>query len=445
MTNLERWNYFLRDIPSPQPFIDWTFYYMIGSAMERRIWWGAQEFATYPNMYIVFIANPGIGKSMAAEVGEKQIWKLLDVVKEGGKTEPTIHRGPNQVTCEALISYMNKNYKVVEVPQPDGSVIPYTYSALALNAGGELGNLLKSNTNDMIRFMTQAWDCGDFWKETKTQGNDVIKNMCMSLLGCATPEWVESSVKSTLLSEGLTARTIFVWADKSRQKKAEIDIDDDQRRELSIVREHMRKLTTIYGQLDIRPEVREWMKLWYEKYDVRINNDKKLDDYYGRKLIHVRKTAIAMHFADKTDLTIRVSDCERALEFLNMTEMNMHKALCGVGVNPLVKLSDMMTDYMAERPDGVTMPELLVQFYSEAPRGKKDIEDVIVYLKSINRVEESKVVKEMYFPKSTIKAQQETLNLDSASIMPKIITSTPITEAPVIEPIATGPTITMRL
>ena len=38
MTNIEKWRHFLKDLESPDMFVDWGFYSMIATALQRRVW-----------------------------------------------------------------------------------------------------------------------------------------------------------------------------------------------------------------------------------------------------------------------------------------------------------------------------------------------------------------------------------------------------------------------
>ena len=37
LTNLEHWNNMMRDVESPQEFIDWSFRWLIAASLQRQI------------------------------------------------------------------------------------------------------------------------------------------------------------------------------------------------------------------------------------------------------------------------------------------------------------------------------------------------------------------------------------------------------------------------
>lgn len=401
MTNLEKWNFVLRDLESPQIFIDWSFYYGISAALERRIWWGSSGFLpVFPNIFVVFIADPGVGKTLAADVLKKQIFATFDKTDKTGRWEQLIRRGPSSITMEALPPYMQKHFKTLEIPSDIEGVEAkiYTYSSIAFFAGGELGNLFKLNTHDLVRFLTEAWDCGDFHKETKTGGTDIVKNMSMALFGSATPDWMQTAMKSSLLNEGIAARIIFVYAGKSDQRKKtfEYTIDSEQEQMLAEIRAHILNLTTIYGEVDITPDVKAWTRDWYENRNFVLNPDRKLGDYYGRKKQHLMKMAMCVHFADSDNLTLTVRDCETALALLNATEMSMSKALQGTAENPLSGKGVKIFDFI-ESAGKASKKELLAQFWDELKQ-PSDLDVILDYLFKTDKIFESKLDKDVFFP-----------------------------------------------
>ena len=66
------------DLPSPLVFRRWAAIAGISMSLERRCWIGAGASRIYPNLYILLVANPGVGKDMA-------IGPLRDLLHEAKK------------------------------------------------------------------------------------------------------------------------------------------------------------------------------------------------------------------------------------------------------------------------------------------------------------------------------------------------------------------------
>src|SRR6266702_872414 len=64
MPNLDLWRSWMRDACSPETYIEFGWYYIIGSALQRRVWVGPEKFPIFPNEYIIFVGDSGVGKGL---------------------------------------------------------------------------------------------------------------------------------------------------------------------------------------------------------------------------------------------------------------------------------------------------------------------------------------------------------------------------------------------
>lgn len=393
--NLDRWRFYCRDFESPDLFIDWTFYAMISAALQRRVWIGREGFKElYPNQYMIFIGPPAIGKTVAAGEATK-LFKSFDIFEPGGKPKTLFKIAPSSITLEALTRFLHNNYTINQWPpelnKPKGSV--YTSSPLVFFADKELGSLFKENQNDFVTFLTEGWESGDFHRLTKTQGEDVVKNMCITMLASATPEWMKNVVTSRMIGEGFTSRVIFVYGDTKRKQQFLYTFNDEQVAEFKEIRKHVEQLTKVFGQIPFEGEVFDWCESWY-KDSKPINSDKRLVPYYGRKKLHLLKLAMAVHFADNTDLCLTVSDLEKAQKLLAETEKDMHKALCGSGNNPVFGLATDIYNAV-EKEQVLTHKQILLRFFDQGTA-----EDIILaetYLTETQQLENTTVMGQPAF------------------------------------------------
>lgn len=392
MTNLERFHLYLRDIESPNIFIDWTFYAMISAVLNRRVSVNGRPDQgglnlIFPNSYVVLVADAGIGKSIAANHAEDILRSFEGFDKSDKKTQ-LVRLGPSSTTLEAMLRYLNNNYVTYKVPKElsgiDGKI--YTFSPLALIKGEELGTLFKEDTHDLVTFLTEGWGCRDFSRETKTQGSDYVKNMCMSILGACTPDWITRNVSSQILSEGFAARTIFVYGGKKRHLKHRIVFDSEQLSARTAVCNHILSISKLYGEIIVPQTVDAWVSDWYTKGNIPTNKDKRLKDYYARKRIHLYKLAMLVHFADSTDMSLTIEDFQKALDLLARTEQEMHLALAGTGTNPLYVLATNIKEYL--QVHGKTSGrKLLLEFFDEAPQGQESINAALQFLSDTGQID----------------------------------------------------------
>ena len=231
--NLARWQHYLSGIPSPEIWIRFGYYYLIGAALQRRVWEGHELKALFPNTYVVFVGRPGTGKGeVTTPIAEMlNYWK----VDEKGRTcvpllsaasaidKNTQEAKPLTMTVEevdnaaklaielinsrtgrhivgsgnklsALVardaSSGDKEPKLLFPTAPDTSTFegivnqiakcttacrwfshsPPIYIHSSLNfVLDELASLFRKHAEDVVRFLQQGYGCGDYTYHTKDE------------------------------------------------------------------------------------------------------------------------------------------------------------------------------------------------------------------------------------------------------------------------------------
>lgn len=382
MTNLERWRYYLRDIESPDIYINWTFYYTVAAALQRRVWYGPKDFEIFPCLYIWFIGAPSLGKTMAAVRG-LQLLESFVTVDEANNVKQTIPTAPDSATLEALTNYIADKCRN-KFKDPSGKL--HVHFSIAF-VSEELGVLFKRDTDDLIMFLCQGYDARRYIRHTKGNGKDFIPNICVNFLAGTTPDWMAKPRVREMMGDGLASRVICVWAETPRFRKATIAIDNEQQQEYDKLKKHFEAVSKVCGEVKFSPEAEAFFVNWYEKeFDkARINKEPRLDYYYGRKKLHLRKMSIAFHFADNTGLEIGVESVQSALKFLNLTELNMHKAVAGAGRNPLHEHMLKIKEYLSKQNEAVTLRKLRLQFGCDL--SMKEIDECLEFLLATGQVD----------------------------------------------------------
>src|SRR6188768_4309029 len=110
-SNLERWKYYCTTLTSPDSFIEFGFYFMISAALQRRVWRGGDRAPLFPNQYLIFVADPGIGKGQISRQVELMLRhhkylgkgdKLLAAKLDENEYPLLFPTAPNAITYEAL-------------------------------------------------------------------------------------------------------------------------------------------------------------------------------------------------------------------------------------------------------------------------------------------------------------------------------------------------------
>lgn len=401
MTNLEKFQMYLKDLESPRHYITWNYYFAVASTLGRRVWIGDFDYKPiFPNMYLIFVGDPATGKSLPA-TSTKYLLKSLKgsrVIYKQGVERPSrpmslVNVSMDSGSLERLVDQMAKSTETIVREYEDEEKklpIAYAHTSVTFILDEEIALLFRKNTNDLVQFITAGYNCGEYKRMTHSHKEEYIKNMCINFSGCCTPEWIATNITEALVAEGFTSRVIFVWGEETGKRSTLLEYNEAQRAAMHSVRDHLLKLTQLKGQIVFNkqdtPEAWEFFDDWVQRgYKEVLNKDPKLKHYYSRKKIHLYKLATAMHFGEKTSMQLDREDFENALLFLNKCELDMHKALASAVKNPLQVLADKIKEYV-KKSHGLQECEIYLFMYNMGR--ESEIEEAIRFLAKTNQIYE---------------------------------------------------------
>lgn len=440
MTNSEKWYEYTIGLPSPDNYIRWSWRYIIAASLQRRVWMPPDHQPCYANQYTILVGPPGIGKGLCVTPVSEFLrhWKLKDAVKalEGksdqdkqtaaavmdadmkNATDETI-RGTNRkvdiiepllipiasdaTTYEALVtavagSFRRVNYTHYDIAQGKNVQKVYGHSSICFSLP-ELASLLRKRTDDTVNYLLGLYDCPlDYVYDTKTQGKDRIRRGCLNLFAGTTPSFMQQILNEKLIDQGFGSRTFFIYANKDRRTQFWIpDLTEQQKEYKKELLQHVLQLTTLYGPIQLTPEVKEFLEKWWRTTDIRKNNhSEKLEGYYSRKKVHMLKVAMAEHFSESLEMSIPVETFQRAMNILEEEEKNMHLAITIEGKNNLALVAKKILELLQTGKKNFV--DLHVSTYNMAARNELD--EALTFLTETNQA-----VTEMTMDEATEKSE----------------------------------------
>jgi len=440
MTNFEKWQAYTGGLSSPQNYIDWGFYYLVGASLQRRVWLSANHQKCFPNMYAILVGNPGIGKGLVIREVSNILghWKFKDANKvylpgvsqaqqevvaatqeedlkqaqekelqpknkKNDYIEPLLFpMAADATTYEALVEAVSDGYRHINYIENDPitknpRIKIYGHSSLCFSLQ-ELASLLRARTNDTVNYLLGLYDCpDDYIYNTKTKGKDRVKRGCINLLAGTTPHFMQSIFNDGLIDEGLSSRTFFIHAQRNRKSVCFIpDLTEEQEGYRKDILSHVRALSSLYGRIELSQEIITFMEDWWQKFNdnlaSRPNLSSKLLPYYARKNIHVMKLAMILHFSESLEMKISIDKFHEAISILDKEEKNMHYALMMDSENKINKIAERVVDYLKTGPK--EWPEILCEFHSMGK--KEEIEEALLFL-----AETGKLAKEQEADETT--------------------------------------------
>lgn len=378
MTNLEHWRFYLKDVPSPDTWVDLGWYFCVAAALQRRVWYGnLLKGPLFPNFYSVLIGPPACGKGLVIRpvTNILRYWKHNPAEQETEEPQGVEHKrilahGPDSITFQKLTQEMSAATRRFDYLDENGDSKIYTHASM-YNALEEFNSFVRRGEDQLPKFLLQAYDCGDYSYKTKHNQSDLIRKMCYSLVAGATPALLLEAQKFHIFDDGFTSRIIFSFEDKPRHNKFFIFEEDDninkaQLESFGVCLEWIRNLTTLFGRVQYTDEAKEYLADWFETEHQKIvaQAGPKMNNYYGRTRVHVQKMAMGMHFSESTEMLIGVESFRRAIQFLQPIEQKMAIGFSLIGRNELHPVAQQILKFVRAN-GGCSEADIFGNFMSE--------------------------------------------------------------------------------
>jgi hypothetical protein len=439
MTNQDKWNSYTDGLPSPQNFIDWSWYYIISASLQRRVWLGPSHQPCYGNGYTILVGSPGVGKGLVLKEvcnilkhwtldmskGNEKLAKtpeqqavvdasVSENIKHASETEfQGNQKGPkdlikpllipvcaDSITCEALIKAISEAYRYINHVEVEGDkpkIKAYGHSSLCFVLP-ELSSLMKKNTQNTNNFLLSIYDCPiDHEYVSITRGKDRIRRGCLNIIAGTTPSFMQTTFSEDLIGEGFSSRTHYIYATKNRKNAMWLPkLTPEQEQHKKDILEHIRKLTTIYGPLRMSQETTNWMQEWWDNYckvEMPKNKHPEMVPYDARMNIHVMKIAMAIHFSEDAEQDeygrpkneITINTFKKAIQVIAQERPNMHLALILEGKSPESKASQKILELLQGREQ--TYIDVLIACH-KVGANRAQTDEAIEYLKLANQIQE---------------------------------------------------------
>jgi Protein of unknown function (DUF3987) len=296
------------DIPSPEPFRLWSAISIIAGALQRRAWISTAHSLVYPNLYVLLVSPPGVGKSQAiSRAGE--FWVAAD----------TIHVAPDSVTRASLIDCLEgASTKAI---LPDGTF--QQYHSLTVPAS-EFGVLVPAHDLEFLNTLNHIYDNPKYYRENRRSRNKQvdIPFPMLNILGGTQPAYLASLLPEQAWGMGFTSRLIMVYsAEMIRPNLFDLkEYDDKLQKRMG---DDLKTIGQLYGKFAFDPDAQRHVEEWAGAGLPPIPTHGRLQNYNSRRLLHFLKLCMVSSVSHSNDLRITMEDLSRAKDWLLDAEYKM--------------------------------------------------------------------------------------------------------------------------
>jgi len=317
---------------APLTFDFWTGLSTISGALQRKVYIDEVKFKLFPNMYVFFVAPPGVAtKSTTVGVGMRMLREVDGVIM-----------GPSTMTWQGLTKGLSDAHQSFPVSSPeviDPLAIEYREQSAILCEVSELGTFLNMQDDGLVSMLIDLWDGRDVpWERwLSTKENLKIINPLIGMVGATTPAWMERHFDEIAIGNGLTSRIVFVYGETKRRFIPYISdlVESEQAQALQddLIND-LREIAQLKGQFEITREAKNLVGEWYEQHWTEPEEhlrDPRFAGYRARKFAHLHKIAMCLSASKGDSLKIDYEDMAMSFAILTGVEADMLRVLSTIG------------------------------------------------------------------------------------------------------------------
>lgn len=294
---------------SPKLFRKWAAIAALSGALERKVWVRSLGAKLFPNMYVILVAPPGVGKTEATwRVDE--LWRSTDELKVA----------PSSVTKASLIDALNAATRKIMTDNPEMPVENFNSLLLCAN---ELGVLIPSYEGEFMNTLTDLWDCKGYSEKRRSTKLEIeIPRPQLTMLAGCTPSYLQEVLPAGAWDQGFMSRTMLIYSG-DRQLRSLFAETEAVEAEWEGLKDGLARIARLQGEIRFKPEAAALMDHFHLSGGESPPDDPKLHSYTVRRTVHLLKLCMVCSVSRSDDLVVTVEDFQRAKAFLLEAESHM--------------------------------------------------------------------------------------------------------------------------
>ena len=297
----------------PPEFHYWTGISILAGALERKISLKQANIFHYPNLYVLLVSYPAVGKTTAMDRGVD----LLEDVKK--IYNPALRFIPNQVTEASFIDLMKTSELVMidnrfEIVHTSG----YFYASEASSSA------LQNTHGDFIASLTAMYDCPKtFRKKIKGEKFEVeIINACMNVLAGTTFDFLKNMIDEKSVMGGFASRLIYIVNKDRLVRETKYDYikkDNDELRQKLL--EDLVQIHKIAGPVIPTAAFKREVEKAQPEFDRFLHKleSPRMESLMARRLTNTIKLSMILAIAESNELVVDAKHFHEAKELVEAT------------------------------------------------------------------------------------------------------------------------------
>lgn len=274
---------------APPQFHRYISYWVLATALGRRVWMRTGDDLLFPNLWMVILAPSSFyRKSTCLSIGAKILNRIDSRILL-----------PADWTREGLIALLSQ--------QPQAAMIAYEFKSLM--------SLLQRDYNVGAQsILTELYDCPASYIR-KTGVNEIrefrIEQPHLSILGASTMDWLLDAIKGKDIAGGFMARFIFISATRKTKSYA-IQPPSDPNQKATVIND-LQACLHCSGELAYTPDARRHYEGWYASFARQCDTvGENVRAFFPRLTTYSHKFAMLESVVNNHFPQITLDDCKMA-------------------------------------------------------------------------------------------------------------------------------------
>lgn len=296
-------------LSSPDIFRKWGAIAAIAGALERKVWITTDMGTLYPNLYVIIVGGPGVGKTVITNT-TRELWSEL--ADEGH------HLASDSITKASLVDEL----RAAERKGLTSDFKTYQFNSLKI-LSNELAVLVPGYDNDFMNTLTHLYDNLPYSERRRTKDlHFSLPEPQINILAATTPSYLSSVMPAGAWDQGFLSRTLIIYSGQTQLRPlfgGKVK-DKDGMKPLLLDLKHIGKL---YGRMTFEPDTIEGISEWHMAGGPPTPDHPRLLHYNTRRTVHLLKLCMVASVAETDDLVIKLDHFATALDWLLEAEACM--------------------------------------------------------------------------------------------------------------------------
>lgn len=293
--------------PSPYLFRLWSGIACVAGALERRCWVCALAKPTFPNLFVLLVASPGVGKSVIDEAAG--LWKRAK----------GLHIAPDSMTSASMLDSLKEASRIVRV----NGEIKFEYHSLLVPCE-EFGVFLPAHDLEFLSRLNRIFTNPDSIRVRRKYIKEEIEilNPQLNILAGTQPGYLQSLLPEEAWVMGFTQRLLMIYAASGPAPALFTEEPHRAAREESLG-ESIIEISKLHGQFQWEPAAATAITEWDSGGGLPRPEHLRLIHYLKRRTQFMLKLMMVSAASRRNGLVITPFDFERARVWLLAAEAAM--------------------------------------------------------------------------------------------------------------------------